>query len=96
MFNDLTGNISLSEITVVISAVLIFFSIVFGIIRLAKGPDTVDRVVAIDLLTIVTIALIALLAHQAERYIYLDVALVYGLLSFLGVLAVARFLERGI
>ena len=89
-------NISFSEITVIISAVLIFSSIVLGIIRLAKGPDTVDRVVAIDLLTIVTIALIALLAHQAERYIYLDVALVYGLLSFLGVLAVARFLERGI
>ena len=96
MFNDLLSNISLSEITVIISAVLIFFSIVFGIIRLVIGPHTVDRVVAIDLLTIVTIALIALLAHQAERYIYLDVALVYGLLSFLGVLAVARFLERGI
>ena len=88
--------ISLSEITVIISAALIFFSIVFGIIRLVIGPDTVDRVVAIDLLTVVTIALIALLAHQAERYIYLDVALVYGLLSFLGVLAVARFLEKGI
>jgi multicomponent Na+:H+ antiporter subunit F len=53
-------------------------------------------VVAIDLLTIVTIALIALLAHQMERYIYLDVGLVYGLLSFLGVLAVARYLEKGI
>ena len=88
--------VSLTEITVVISAVLIFFSIVFGIIRLVIGPETVDRVVAIDLLTIVTIALIALLAHQAERYIYLDVALVYGLLSFLGVLAVARYLEKGI
>ncbi len=88
-------DISFSEITVIISAVLIFFSIVFGIIRLAIGPDTVDRVVAIDLLTVVTIALITLLAHQAERYIYLDVALVYGLLSFLGVLAVARFLEKG-
>ena len=74
-----------SEITIIISALLIFFSIVFGIVRLVIGPDTVDRVVAIDLLTIVTIALIALLAHQAERYIYLDVALVYGLLSFLGV-----------
>ena len=74
-----------SEFTMIITALLIFFSIVFGIIRLVIGPDTVDRVVAIDLLTIVTIALIALLAHQAERYIYLDVALVYGLLSFLGV-----------
>jgi multicomponent Na+:H+ antiporter subunit F len=86
----------MAEITVVISALLIFFSIVFGIIRLIIGPDTVDRVVAIDLLTIVTIALIALLAHQMERYIYLDVGLVYGLLSFLGVLAVARYLEKGI
>jgi multicomponent Na+:H+ antiporter subunit F len=86
----------MAEITVIISALLIFFSIVFGIIRLVKGPDVVDRVVAIDLLTIVTIALIALLAHTMERFIYLDVALVYGLLSFLGVLAVARYLERGI
>ncbi len=87
--------IDITEITMIISAILIFFSIVFGIIRLIKGPDTVDRVVAIDLLTIVTIALIALLAHQADRFIYLDVALVYGLLSFLGVLAVARYLEKG-
>jgi multicomponent Na+:H+ antiporter subunit F len=86
----------MAEITVIISALLIFFSIVFGIIRLVIGPETVDRVVAIDLLTIVTIALIALLAHNMGRYIYLDVALVYGLLSFLGVLAVARFLEKGI
>ena len=86
----------MAEITVIICSLLIFFSIVFGIIRLVIGPDTVDRVVAIDLLTIVTIALIALLAHQMERYIYLDVGLVYGLLSFLGVLAVARFLEKGI
>lgn len=90
------SNLNFTDITIIISAVLIFFSIIFGIVRLVIGPDTVDRVVAIDLLTIVTIALIALLAHQAERFIYLDVALVYGLLSFLGVLAVARFLEKGI
>jgi len=89
-------DIGFSEVTVIISALLIFFSIVFGIVRLVIGPHAVDRVVAVDLLTIVTIALITLLAHQAERYIYLDVALVYGLLSFLGVLAVARFLEKGI
>ena len=79
-----------------ITFVLIFFSMVFGIIRLVIGPATVDRVVAIDLLTIIAIAVIGLLAHVAGRYIYLDVALVYGLLSFLGVLAVARFLEKGI
>ncbi|MGB5716668.1 MAG: monovalent cation/H+ antiporter complex subunit F [Gammaproteobacteria bacterium] len=84
------------DIALNIAFVLIFFSIVFGIIRLVIGPDTVDRVVAMDLLTIIAIAVIGLLAHVANRYIYLDVALVYGLLSFLGVLAVARFLEKGI
>lgn len=88
-------NWNLNEITLVVASVFIFFSIVMGIIRLVKGPEVVDRVVAVDLLTIVTISLIALLAHLGGRFIYLDVALVYGLLSFLGVLAVARYLEKG-
>ena len=83
------------DIALTIAFVLIFFGIAFGIARLVAGPDAVDRVVAVDLLTIVTIAVIGLLAHIAGRYIYLDVALVYGLLSFLGVLAVARYLEKG-
>ena len=96
MSPDLFDKIGFNEITIIISALLIFGAIVLGILRLIIGPETVDRVVAVDLLTIVTIALIALLAHHAERYIYLDVALVYGLLSFLGVLAVARFVEKGV
>ena len=84
------------DIILTLAFVLIFFSIIFVIIRLVIGPDPVERVGAIDLLTIIAIAVIGLLAHVASRYIYLDVALVYGLLSFLGVLAVARFLEKGI
>jgi multicomponent Na+:H+ antiporter subunit F len=47
------------------------------------------------MLTVVTISLIALYAHISGRFVYLDVALVYGLLSFLAVLAIARFLEKG-
>jgi multicomponent Na+:H+ antiporter subunit F len=85
----------MAEIILDMAFVLIFLGMVFGIIRLVIWPDTVDRVVAVDLLTIIAIAVIALLAHIANRYIYLDVALVYGLLSFLGVLAVARYLEKG-
>ena len=85
----------MAEIILDLTFVLIFLAIVSGIIRLVIGPDIVDRVVAVDLLSIIAIAVIALLAHIANRYIYLDVALVYGLLSFLGVLAVARYLEKG-
>ena len=86
----------MAELLLSAAAVLILFSMVFGILRLVMGATTVDRVIAIDLLTVVSIGVIALFAHHAGRFIYLDVALVYGLLSFLGVLAVARYLEKGL
>jgi multicomponent Na+:H+ antiporter subunit F len=85
----------LAEIILRIAVVLIFFSIVFGVVRLVIGRTAIDRVVAIDMLTVVTISLIALYAHISGRFVYIDVALVYGLLSFLAVLAIARFLEKG-
>ncbi|WP_027577957.1 monovalent cation/H+ antiporter complex subunit F [Bradyrhizobium sp. Ai1a-2] len=78
------------------SAILIFLGVGFGVLRLILGRTTVDRVAAIDMLTVVSISLIALYAHVAGRSIYLDVALVYGVLSFLAVLAIARYLERGL
>jgi len=86
----------MAELLLNAAQVLILFSIAFGILRLIMGTTTVDRVIAIDLLTVVSIGVIALFAHHAGRFIYLDVALVYGLLSFLGVLAVARYLEKGL
>ncbi len=85
----------MAETILQIAVVLIFFSIAFGVLRLIIGPSAIDRVVAIDMLTVVTISLIALYAHISGRFVYIDVALVYGLLSFLAVLAIARFLERG-
>ena len=86
----------MAESIVQFATILIGLSVLLGMLRLAIGPTTVDRVIAIDLLTVVSISLIALYAHFADRFIYLDVALVYGLLSFLGVLAVARYLEHGL
>ncbi|WP_230413191.1 monovalent cation/H+ antiporter complex subunit F [Paraburkholderia antibiotica] len=79
-----------------IAAALIFFAILFGVIRLVIGKTLVDRIVAIDMLTVISLSLIALYAQISGRFVYIDVALVYGLLSFLAVLAVARFLERGL
>jgi multicomponent Na+:H+ antiporter subunit F len=86
----------LADSILIVAAVLIFFSIVFGVLRLAIGQTVVDRVAAVDMLTIVSISMIALYAHVSGRFIYLDVALVYGVLSFLAVLAIARYLERGL
>ena len=67
----------------------------FALGRFIKGPTAADRVVAFDVLTIVSITFIVLSALVEGRGIYLDVALVYALLSFLGVIVIARYLEGG-
>ena len=85
----------MAEAILIAAAVLIFLGVAFGVLRLVLGRTAVDRVAAVDMLTVVSISLIALYAHVAGRFIYLDVALVYGVLSFLAILAIARYLERG-
>lgn len=79
-----------------ISAALIVLSLFMTLFRLYKGPTVGDRIVALDAMTIISISLIVLIAHIAQRMIYLDVAIVYGLVSFIGVVAFARYLERGL
>ncbi len=66
------------------------------IIRLVKGPTAPDRAVALDILTNITIVLLVLLGYFFQRFIYMDVALVYGILAFVGVIALARYLEGGL
>jgi multicomponent Na+:H+ antiporter subunit F len=86
----------LAEGILIAASVLIFLGVALSVLRLVLGPTVIDRVAAIDMLTVVSISLIALYAHVAGRFVYLDVALVYGVLSFLAVLAIARYLERGL
>jgi len=77
------------------TALLIGVAFLLGLLRFFKGPSSADRVAAFDMVTIVGINAVILTAILVDRVIYIDVALVYALLSFLGVIAVARYLERG-
>jgi len=71
-------------------------AIVLCLFRLIKGPTAADRAVALDTVTTVTTALLVILGFIFKRYIYLDVSLVYAVLMFIGSVAIARFLEKGI
>lgn len=75
---------------------LIAGAILLCLLRLVIGPTLIDRAVALDVLTILAIVLIVAFAHVSGRGAYLDVALTYGLLSFISVLSIARFIERGL
>lgn len=83
------------ETLVTVAAALMGIAFLLALWRFLVGPSAADRVVAFDVLTIVSVTGIALVALAEGRGIYLDVALIYALLSFLGVIAVARYLERG-
>lgn len=85
----------MAEALVTFAAALMGVAFLLALWRFLVGPTAADRVVAFDVLTIVSVTGIALVALAEGRGIYLDVALIYALLSFLGVIAVARYLERG-
>jgi len=82
--------------TEVVPLILIGAGIVLCLLRLIRGPSTADRAVAVDTSATVTTALLVLLGAIFKRYIYLDVALVYAVLTFIGAVAIARYLERGL
>ncbi len=75
---------------------IVLAGVLLASVRFVVGPSAADRTVALDVLTIISTALIVLIALYANRVIYLDVALVYAILSFVGVIAIARYLEGGI
>jgi multicomponent Na+:H+ antiporter subunit F len=62
--------------------------------RLARGPSLPDRVIALDLISILAAAIAATYAIAAGDTVFLDVAIVLALISFLGTVAFARFVER--
>jgi len=75
---------------------IIMAGVILCLLRMLKGPTTSDRAVAVDTIATITTALLVLLGSIFERYVYLDVALVYAVLTFIGSVAIARFLEKGI
>ncbi|HHD15817.1 MAG TPA: cation:proton antiporter [Euryarchaeota archaeon] len=60
------------------------------------GPTTSDRLAAIDNMTTVMTSYFIIMALMLGSGIYVDVAMVYAILSFVGILVFARYLEGGL
>ncbi|RXE56217.1 cation:proton antiporter [Methanoculleus taiwanensis] len=75
-----------------ISVLVIAVLIVVTMIRLFLGPTAPDRVVALDAINTLTIAAMLLLGAVYREIIFIDVAIVYALLSFVGTLYIAKYL----
>jgi len=82
-----------NEYLVVLIALLV--CVIMSIIRVIRGPTAPDRVVGVD--TINTIVIVGMVVFGAayQEVIYIDVAIVYALLSFISTLFIAKYLEGG-
>lgn len=79
-------------ITILVFA-LIGLGMLFALLRLIIGPTIADRVVSLDTFNIIVIGLIVMLSFLFKRSLYLDIAIIYGILAFLETIVFARYLE---
>jgi multicomponent Na+:H+ antiporter subunit F len=75
---------------------IVFISIILTLIRLIKGPDGVDRILSIDLLTTLLACLMILYILKSGELLFLDTPLVLTMIAFFGTLMYSRYLERRI
>lgn len=73
---------------------VIIVSIALTFIRLVRGPRAADRIVALDLIAVLIVAFLGAYAVLAGDTSFLDVAIAYALIAFLGTVALSRFLLR--
>jgi multicomponent Na+:H+ antiporter subunit F len=74
---------------------LVGAAVLIAFVRLVHGPDLANRVVAVDLLSALGVGIAGAAAVVSGDAVYLDVALVLALITFLGTVAFARYAEQG-
>jgi multicomponent Na+:H+ antiporter subunit F len=73
---------------------LIMSCYILVFIRLWRGPTLLDRVIALDLMALFTVGICAVYAITRNQAIFMDIATVLALLSFLATIAFAQFIEE--
>ncbi len=71
-------------------AMILAALLVLSLARLVKGPTAPDRVVAMDAVNTLVVSEMIILGIVYQQIIFIDVAIVYALLSFVGTLYIAR------
>ena len=86
---------NLMNIALVIAFTVVILGQVLSMIRLVIGPNTGDRILALDTMVINAIGLIVLLGIAQGTQIYFEASLIIAMLGFVSTVAYARFVLRG-
>lgn len=72
---------------------VVLFAAVFILYRVMRGPSAADRIVAVDILGVLIIGLLALFGLFYDQSFFMDIGLIWALLSFVASLAFSKILE---
>ncbi len=73
------------------AAIALFISMVMVLTRLYAGPTVYDRVLALNSFGTLTVLFIAVLGFLSGRPDFLDIAILYALINFVGTIAILKF-----
>ena len=77
------------------ASIAISLTILIALVRAFLGPTVFDRILAANMIATNTVLLIAALGFVSGRPDFLDLALLYVLLSFVGAIAILKFVRAG-
>ena len=75
-----------------IALVMLGLALLISVVRIIIGPTLGDRVLALDLMTVVAMGFVATIAIRTGLMLYLDIAIALALLGFLATVALARYI----
>jgi len=78
-----------------IAFVMITLSLVLNLYRLVVGPNTIDRILALDTSYINAVALLIIFSLYLGNPLYFEAALLIALMGFVGTVALSKYLLRG-
>ena len=82
------------DITIGVVLLMLTVAALLAFVRVVRGPTLPDRVVAIDLVGVLIVGVIVVGAAATGEQAFLDVAIVVALISFVGTVAYARYVEK--
>jgi len=83
------------DIACIIATTAIAMASLLTLYRLARGPDVLDRILALDTLMINTIGLIVVIGLWFRTTMYFEAALLFAMVGFVTTVALCKFLLRG-
>ena len=83
------------DIAVAVSAAMLLAAVVCAGLRIVRGPAAPDRVVALDMLSVLGVAAVGVAVVVSGSVAFIDIALGVALVGFLATVAFAGFIERG-